>query len=153
MRFGARDYDAVTGSWTAKDPVGFGSRTSNLYGYVVFDPVNFLDSGGLGPIGNVVRKVRDAFRETVEGVVNWIDEHSDDIERSVDIYRDRPEDPTNLTAEDAERAINDTTRTIGDHIPFVDFDIQNGSPIDNAIKNINQRRNANDEAAKRCLGD
>jgi RHS repeat-associated protein len=47
-RFGARDYDAEIGRWTAKDPVRFGGGL-NLYGYVLNDPINLLDSNGLGP--------------------------------------------------------------------------------------------------------
>lgn len=31
-RFGARDYDAETGRWTAKDPILFRGRDANLYG-------------------------------------------------------------------------------------------------------------------------
>ncbi|WP_409420617.1 RHS repeat-associated core domain-containing protein [Pseudaeromonas sp. ZJS20] len=31
-RFGFRDYDAETGRWTSKDPIGFGGGDSNLYG-------------------------------------------------------------------------------------------------------------------------
>jgi len=46
-RFGYRDYDATTGKWTAKDPIGFSGGDSNLYGYVLGDPVNFTDSRGL----------------------------------------------------------------------------------------------------------
>ncbi|MFN7963315.1 MAG: RHS repeat-associated core domain-containing protein [Thermoanaerobaculia bacterium] len=46
VRFGARDYDPETGRWTAKDPIGFGGGDSNLYGYVVDDPVNLLDPAG-----------------------------------------------------------------------------------------------------------
>jgi len=46
-RFGYRDYDAYTGKWTAKDPIGFSGGDSNLYGYVLGDPVNFVDSKGL----------------------------------------------------------------------------------------------------------
>ena len=47
VRFGARDYDAQTGRWTAKDPILFGGRDTNLYGYVLNDPINFRDTTGL----------------------------------------------------------------------------------------------------------
>jgi RHS repeat-associated protein len=47
VRFGARDYDAETGRWTAKDPIRFRGGLSNLYGYVLNDPVNFTDPSGL----------------------------------------------------------------------------------------------------------
>ena len=46
-RFGARDYDAFTGRWTVKDPIGFEGGDTNLYGYVVADPVNWVDPEGL----------------------------------------------------------------------------------------------------------
>ena len=46
-RFGYRDYDAYTGKWTAKDPIGFAGGDSNLYGYVLQDPVKFFDPDGL----------------------------------------------------------------------------------------------------------
>ncbi len=46
-RFGYRDYDAYTGKWTAKDPIGFSGGDSNLYGYVLGDPVNGFDPSGL----------------------------------------------------------------------------------------------------------
>jgi RHS repeat-associated protein len=46
-RFGARDYDAETERWTAKDPIRFGGGDANLYGYVPSDPLNFYDPFGL----------------------------------------------------------------------------------------------------------
>ena len=46
-RFGARDYDARTGRWTVKDPIGFAGGDFNLYGYVLNDPVNLVDPYGL----------------------------------------------------------------------------------------------------------
>lgn len=46
VRFGARDYDPRVGRWTSKDPVRFAGRDTNLYGYVLNDPVNFVDPSG-----------------------------------------------------------------------------------------------------------
>ena len=45
-RFGARDYDAETGRWTAKDPIRFQGGDPNLYGYALADPINLLDVDG-----------------------------------------------------------------------------------------------------------
>ncbi|MCB0088890.1 MAG: hypothetical protein KDE54_13330, partial [Caldilineaceae bacterium] len=45
-RFGRRDYDAETGRWTTKDPLGFAGGDTNLYLYVGGDPVNLKDQGG-----------------------------------------------------------------------------------------------------------
>jgi RHS repeat-associated protein len=47
VRYGARDYDAETGRWTAKDVIGFLGGDSNLYRYVVNDPINLADPSGL----------------------------------------------------------------------------------------------------------
>jgi len=52
-RFGARDYDAALGRWTSKDPVLFdptlvASGDTNLYMYVLNDPINQSDPNGLG---------------------------------------------------------------------------------------------------------
>jgi len=46
-RFGARDYDAVSGRWTSKDPALFGGGDSNLFGYVESQPVSLADATGL----------------------------------------------------------------------------------------------------------
>ena len=48
VRFGARDYDAETGRWTTKDPIRFDGGDTNLYGYVLADPVNEIDPLGEG---------------------------------------------------------------------------------------------------------
>jgi RHS repeat-associated protein len=47
VRFGARDYDAQTGRWAAKDPLSFGAGDPNFYRYAADDPVNSIDPTGL----------------------------------------------------------------------------------------------------------
>ena len=46
VRFGARDYDPMTGRWTTKDPIRFRGSPSNLYSCVDSDPVNRVDADG-----------------------------------------------------------------------------------------------------------
>jgi RHS repeat-associated protein len=46
-KFGYREYDSYTGRWTSKDPIDFEGGDSNLYGYVLGDPVNGVDVEGL----------------------------------------------------------------------------------------------------------
>ncbi|MCP4487347.1 MAG: RHS repeat-associated core domain-containing protein, partial [Gammaproteobacteria bacterium] len=48
-RFGARDYDAETAKWAAKDPIRFNGGDANFYGYVLEDPVNYIDETGESP--------------------------------------------------------------------------------------------------------
>jgi RHS repeat-associated protein len=45
VRFGARDYDAVAGRWTAKDKARFRDGV-NLYHYVAGEPINRADFDG-----------------------------------------------------------------------------------------------------------
>jgi RHS repeat-associated protein len=47
VRFGYRDYDPDVGRWTAKDPIFFAGGDTDLYGYVLNDPVNLVDPLGL----------------------------------------------------------------------------------------------------------
>ncbi len=49
VRFGYRDYDPDIGRWTAKDPILFAGGDTDLYGYVLNDPVNWVDPYGLAP--------------------------------------------------------------------------------------------------------
>ncbi|OPY89127.1 MAG: hypothetical protein A4E71_00068 [Smithella sp. PtaU1.Bin162] len=42
-----RDYNPDTGRWTAKDPILFKGGDSDLYGYVLNDPVSSIDEDGL----------------------------------------------------------------------------------------------------------
>jgi RHS repeat-associated protein len=46
VRFGARDYNPAIGRWTAKDLILFAGGDTNLYGYVLNDPINWSDPSG-----------------------------------------------------------------------------------------------------------
>ena len=47
VRFGARDYEAGSGRWMAKDLGMFQSKDIDLYRYTANDPVNFVDRNGM----------------------------------------------------------------------------------------------------------
>lgn len=51
VRFGTRDYDAEVGRWTTKDPIRFVGGDTNLFRYVLGDPVNRVDSRGMQSFG------------------------------------------------------------------------------------------------------
>jgi len=71
VRFGARDYNPSVGRWTAKDPILFGGGSTNLYGYVLNDPLNLADPSGRGdadagsqPDGGIPGDVWACFKDT-----------------------------------------------------------------------------------------
>ncbi|MBF0550837.1 MAG: RHS repeat-associated core domain-containing protein [Deltaproteobacteria bacterium] len=68
-RFGARDYDASTGRWTAKDPILFKGGDNSLYGYVLNDPVNSFDPNGLiGHCGFIKQLARLANKQVLKAI-------------------------------------------------------------------------------------
>lgn len=62
VRFGARDYDAVVGRWTSKDPLMFSSEEVNLYSYLGNDPVGYYDPEGTGKVGLFAKTVKKIFK-------------------------------------------------------------------------------------------
>jgi uncharacterized protein RhaS with RHS repeats len=62
VRFGARDYDPEIGRWLSKDPILFAGGDTNLYGYVLNDPVNSIDPEGLYALCDGVRCSFDGSR-------------------------------------------------------------------------------------------
>jgi RHS repeat-associated protein len=50
VRFGVRDYDSDVGRWTAKDPILFAGGDTDIYGYCLNNPVNYIDLTGKGVV-------------------------------------------------------------------------------------------------------
>ncbi|MEK6772790.1 MAG: PKD domain-containing protein [Bdellovibrionota bacterium] len=68
VRFGARDYHPEIGRWVTKDPIGFSGGDTNLFGYVMGDPVNLIDpSGRFGIAGATVGFISGAIGGYVTG--------------------------------------------------------------------------------------
>src|SRR5207248_3844609 len=49
VRFDTRDFDPITGRWTARDSIRFGGDSSNLFAYAANDPINRRDPNGNTP--------------------------------------------------------------------------------------------------------
>jgi len=59
VRFGFRDYDPDIGRWTAKDPILFSGRSSDVYGYCMSNPINYIDHFGLRNWGTAFGRAFD----------------------------------------------------------------------------------------------
>jgi RHS repeat-associated protein len=81
-RFGARDYDSVSGRWTAKDPLRFSGGLSNVYSYVGADPINRADSSGTwspyGLVGGIICGLYDVYDAYDTWVIN-IRKHANEV--------------------------------------------------------------------------
>lgn len=51
VRFGLRDYDPLTGRWTARDPAFLGGKQFNLYAYAGSNPLGYRDPSGTVSFG------------------------------------------------------------------------------------------------------
>jgi RHS repeat-associated protein len=73
VRFGARDYDAEVGRWTAKDPIGLGAGT-NLFVYVRNDPISAKDPFGLFDVFGWISYTREVLPHgvPVNVATEWI---------------------------------------------------------------------------------
>ena len=63
VRFGFRDYDPDIGRWTAKDPIGFWSSDTDLYGYCANNPINFVDPSGLSALKKFFEGVKEGHQK------------------------------------------------------------------------------------------
>ena len=54
------------GRWTGKDPIGFAGKDTDLYGYVVNDPINFVDPFGLA-FSDIIPGIQTAIVQGIQG--------------------------------------------------------------------------------------
>ena len=71
LRFGVRDYDPAVGRFVSKDPTLFGGGDTNLYSYVMSDPINLIDPMGTDWLDTASNAVA-GFGDTVSfGASRW----------------------------------------------------------------------------------
>ncbi|MCI0561296.1 MAG: RHS repeat-associated core domain-containing protein, partial [Nitrososphaera sp.] len=116
VRFGARDYDPETGRWTAKDPIRFSGGDTNLYGYVLNDPVNFVDSKGtispwvIAPVvygAYLAYKAIDKYSDAKESSEKTKEARDEKFRELDKLQEGEPND-----AEDADTAYSDAIREL-----------------------------------------
>jgi RHS repeat-associated protein len=84
VRFGAREYDAETGRWLSKDPIGFSGGDGNLYAYVAGVPINVIDPSGLeGSVVDVLAFVWQLPTIAVGGAVIFASNAITDVDPEV----------------------------------------------------------------------
>jgi RHS repeat-associated protein len=84
VQFGARHYNAEVGRWLSKDPILFDGGDTNLYGYVLNDPINFVD-----PTGNFSIDPHDIYNcITGGGDQNIVPTLQDNIKRNEQVISD-----------------------------------------------------------------
>lgn len=115
VRFGARDYDAQAGRWTAKDPIGFGGGDSDLYGYNWSDPVNIVDANGLSGMLTIHSTGEKGSSDNLFSGHSWITYTPDGgTLTSYGTYGNHPEGQVNGLLQDEELrrgyGMGDTTR-------------------------------------------
>jgi RHS repeat-associated protein len=84
VRFGARDYDPMTGKWTAKDPIRFAGGDTNLFGYVLQDPINRTDSLGLFNAKGCIEAMALAIKSSWEASEDDFKNCQKDLEAGID---------------------------------------------------------------------
>ena len=77
VRLGARDYSPAIGRWTTKDPILFKGGDTNLYGYVLMDPVNATDPSGRRP--NPFTAIGDWYTSLRTSIQNSLDSWQSEI--------------------------------------------------------------------------
>ena len=114
IHFGYREYDSNSRTWLSKDPIGFAGGDANLYGYVLGDPVNFVDP--LGLYAWLLRSLSAIASGTWVGAGIYSDvklmcevSNSQDVNKLIDMDIINLRDPT----QNHEKSINDLLNNNG----------------------------------------
>jgi RHS repeat-associated protein len=84
VHFGARDYEPSTGRWTSKDPLRFSSGDTNLYAYVLNDPVNLVD-----PEGEQTRAAAEVVNPEASSTWSTLNSGLDTALKAIDAFFDK----------------------------------------------------------------
>jgi len=69
IKFGYRDYDPDVSRWTAKDPILFAGGDTDLYSYVLNDPINLIDPiGTVGVAGAIIGGIAGGYGGFLSGI-------------------------------------------------------------------------------------
>jgi len=141
VRFGERDFNSATGRWTAKDLTLFGGGDTNLYGYVLADPVNLVDpAGGEG----VDAGTPQGGSSTGTKVMEWVVDSAKDLQQAqkrlkqcrtlkkgVNAARNGVEGVEQLAVDEAKGTVKSKTGTQNEEVKQVlDQTQQTASSID-----------------------
>src|SRR5690606_32034419 len=112
------DYDAETGRWTRKDPIGFNGGDTNLYAYVEGDPINWVDYWGTNGVALVW--AYDRARALVNSLIDYLDDIENYANSDEHINRNRnnlcpSSPPDNYCDNNNWQEDNWLLRKIGEH--------------------------------------
>ena len=85
VHFGAREYDPEAGRFTSKDPIGFEGGDTNLYAYVLGDPVNNVDPGGTN-LADVLVGIGDGGSTVLADTVNTVIDNPATRRAGIDLH-------------------------------------------------------------------
>ena len=129
-RFGARDYDARAGRWTASDPLLFAGSFSNLYAYVDNDPINYADPSGrkkkLYKNERVIFEMGGYRVEYHNFQIPILDVQSYHFSETWPDVRDRPKEPASKSPlrhweNELQAAVMSDNKAYREHVEFMEW--------------------------------
>lgn len=138
--FGARSYDAEIGRWLSKDPILFGGGDTNLYGYVLNDPINLIDPFGLRAFDPSENQTPLNTNEGVRLLINsYVNEHDGNVHNAWSrLAKDRDNNvATGRAAANAEHYL--FAKKVSSSWGLIGYNLMMGGvPFYSFIKNVGQ---------------